>query len=121
MDFDEVNIDEKRKWFERDHRLLARVQEISSNEKPQFLVIYLNSSHFPYEYPAGFEHFTPVASLSNGSYARAGYAAMQESGQAREEFRQAWLNRYHNAWRFFIMTGWHNSWSIWTSRKTLWC
>ncbi len=98
--FDEITIDEEGTWFERDQRSLARIQEMSSNENPQLLVVHLNSSHFPYKYPAEFQHFQPAASLSKGSYARAGYGAMQDSGPASEEFRQAWLNRYHNALRF---------------------
>lgn len=49
------------KWPEGDKNILEHVQHLLNAAKdPQFVVIFLTSTHFPYAYPLDYERFTPV-------------------------------------------------------------
>jgi phosphoglycerol transferase MdoB-like AlkP superfamily enzyme len=103
VNFDEQIIDQQGEWFDRDRRTLARVEEIASRSTSQFVAVHMNSTHFPYMYPAEFERFRPVASAERpGSSAAAAVARRRllDEGEGTDAFRQSWLNRYRNTLSF---------------------
>lgn len=52
---------EQGEWEERDRKILAESERIlGDDEKPQFLVTFLMSTHYNYRYPKEYERYTPV-------------------------------------------------------------
>ncbi|MEW6283050.1 MAG: sulfatase-like hydrolase/transferase, partial [Candidatus Eremiobacterota bacterium] len=92
--FDSVEVDwegpgDWTAWIERDQRILRELPErLRAAREPQFAVVFLQSTHFPYAYPPEFEVFRPCLS---GRTSLAAFAACQPS-----EIR----NRYANSARF---------------------
>lgn len=80
--FDEVHVNKHGWWYERDRKSLADAAEILVREdaSPNFVVVFLMSTHYSYAYPAEYRHFVPDAEWTNS--------------------RVDLLNRYRNALRF---------------------
>lgn len=99
LNFDEIIFDKQIdswNWYEQDRGSLRKAEEILTRTSPQLVFIHLNSLHFPYKYPAKFEYYKPVAALT----AATSYSVMMNAGKASKEFRQSWINRYHNSLAF---------------------
>ena len=66
--FDEVLVLKQPSWVDRDRQALSRVAELlkaDANEQPQFVVCFLMSTHFPYEFPADHKRFEPFANTKD--------------------------------------------------------
>ena len=66
--FDEVTVFKQDSWVDRDRKALARVGELlkaDPSEHPQFIVCFLMSTHFPYEFPLEFQRFEPTAMVKD--------------------------------------------------------
>lgn len=60
--FDRMVLHVDGKWPHRDRQTLERIGRIlaAAQGKPQLVVAYLQSTHFPYEYPAEYEKLLPA-------------------------------------------------------------
>lgn len=74
-------------WPNDDRVVLRRARQILKSDRPQFLMMFLMSTHFPYRYPPDYERHRPVAPADR---------MLQATRGQREEA----LNRYRNAAAF---------------------
>jgi hypothetical protein len=59
--FDEMELRLAGDWPARDQEVIDRARAILADAgDPQFLVLFISSTHYPYEYPADFERYSPV-------------------------------------------------------------
>jgi membrane-anchored protein YejM (alkaline phosphatase superfamily) len=80
--FDAVRVNAEGWWYERDRQSLRDARQIlcGSENVPQFVVVFLMSSHYPYVYPPEYR-----IHLSDAKWDRS---------------RETLMNRYRNALRF---------------------
>lgn len=74
-------------WPSDDRIVLRRAKQILQSDRPQFVMLFLMSTHFPYPYPPECEHHRPVI-------------AADELLQATPRQRDEVLNRYRNSAQF---------------------
>lgn len=74
-------------WPNDDRGVLRRSRQILRSDRPQFLTMFLMSTHFPYRYPPEYERHRPVVPADK---------MLQATPGQREEA----LNRYRNAAAF---------------------
>jgi hypothetical protein len=74
-----------RDWPDRDPRVLARVREVATQPagKPQFIMAFIMSTHFPYAFPPEFAKHLPVGEVDRANWQSAEPAVL--------------YNRYRNA------------------------
>lgn len=81
--FDRVVTDERPDWVAGDRAILALLREqLRRASRPQFIVCFLDSTHFPYLYPPEFARHAPV---------------LPADAVPSVSDRKAVANRYHNA------------------------
>lgn len=86
--FDRVEVcNHQDDWPNDDRVVLRRARQILRSEQPQFLMMFLMSTHFPYRYPPEQERHRPVLPAEQ---------MLQATPGQREEA----LNRYRNAAAF---------------------
>jgi hypothetical protein len=86
--FDRLIIEDNGDWPGDDRAVLDHVLQASRrDERPQLIVAFLMSTHYPFPYPAKFERRTPVI-------------AQEEVTQATQADREPLRNRYFNATNF---------------------
>jgi membrane-anchored protein YejM (alkaline phosphatase superfamily) len=86
--FDRVEVcNHQDDWPNDDRVVLRRARQILASDRPQFLTMFLMSTHFPYRYPLEYERHRPVIPADK---------MLQATPGQREEA----LNRYRNAAAF---------------------
>src|SRR5262245_14063717 len=86
--FDRVEVcNHQDDWPNDDRVVLRRARQILAGDRPQFLTMFLMSTHFPYRYPLEYERHRPVIPADK---------MLQATPGQREEA----LNRYRNAAAF---------------------
>ncbi len=81
-------------WPDGDRRVLELArQALTTSDRPQFLVLFLMSTHYPYPYPQEYERFTPaLPSMGSGGW----------TGNEIDQLR----NRYRNSAGFLDDAVW---------------
>jgi cellulose synthase/poly-beta-1,6-N-acetylglucosamine synthase-like glycosyltransferase/phosphoglycerol transferase MdoB-like AlkP superfamily enzyme len=98
VNFDELDCEEHESvnegdsWNEGDRRSLSLATDRLRQGGATFVVVHVNSTHFPYRYPQEYERRTPVASLDGVTW----NAILKTSG-SDDSFRTTWTNRYANS------------------------
>ena len=89
--FDETRFEPTDDWPAADRGILERVSRVltENRERPQLIVAFLMSTHYPYRYPPGYERYTPALDVRTNLLA--------DFGAQSREFHTAIVNRYHNA------------------------
>ncbi len=86
--FDRVEMcNHEHDWPTDDRIALRRAKQLLSNDKPQFVMVFLTSTHFPYRYPPNYERHRPVI-------------AADQVIRATPSQKMELLNRYRNAAQF---------------------
>ncbi|MBL8827123.1 MAG: sulfatase-like hydrolase/transferase [Planctomycetaceae bacterium] len=86
--FQHISTDERPDWVRGDRDVLAKVREqLAAAKQPQFIVCFLNATHFPYLYPTEFATHAPVV-------------PPEDVCSSTIERRAEVMNRYRNAAAF---------------------
>ena len=92
--FDATHFEPNDDWPAADRELLGRIARTLTEdpERPQFVVVFLMSTHYPYKYLPVYERHVPALSVKTNLLA--------DFGAQTPEFHEAIWNRYLNALAF---------------------
>lgn len=92
--FDEAYFEPTDDWPTVDRAILRRISKslAQSPDRPQLVVTFLMSTHYPYRYPPEYEHHVPSLSVKTN--------LLSDFGAQTPDFHQAIVNRYRNALGF---------------------
>ena len=89
--FDETHFQPTDDWPAADRAILGDISRLlaENRDRPQLIVVFLMSTHYPYRYPPDYERHTPSMNVKTN--------LLSDVGAQTPEFHQAIWNRYLNA------------------------